>query len=735
MAVRYDTTLYAEEQSSAVVPSCTCSCLKTFFDYLISANRLFTTQSANLMVGQIVALANQAGYNLNVNDCKILAINATKPFYAITSNSTDTVYRAKIGDCYLSLKSVNSSAVTFSTLKSKECGDSMKLDFSVNGSAITFDTLVKRLYVTRSMIFDLGSFRDTASTKLIQNGPNQGRRMTNFIFDSLYTIPSSATIISGILSLYADSTGHNPPSYTDAHTTSSQSSPLKPVYMLRPATPWYYSSSGSVLNGWRTPSYTPNITSHFQNISVDITGTVERWFYTPSRGGDGFNAGMSLLDDAPYPYNGSPYNAITRYSTFCSQRNSSTSKRPTLDVTYRVPRSTTVARLQIDSCLSCDSVSSISCYSAITDTIVNPYVYGILGNYKPNKSYTYYSERGQSNPSAITNIKTDGAFADFASFWNFQGQGVKPQYNATKWVWNSEMTLFNRKGFELENKDPLGRYNSGIYGYGAALPVAVAQNSRYREVAFEGFEDYSYGTNTCDTLCPTGRHFDLSAFKVFIDSTQRHTGKYSLRVNAGDTISFASAVNGDSFTEPPLNFTLSSNTCISNYLTSIKSNQNALIPTFSPINNKRVVISMWVKESRDCKCESYTGNKILVNVIRSNGTSTYQFTPEGAIIEGWQRYEAVVELPSTTQNLSVSLISIGTSTVYFDDIRIHPFNSNMKSFIYHPLNLRLMAELDENNYATFFEYDDDGTLIRVKKETARGIKTIKETRTGLLKDN
>ena len=45
-----------------------------------------------------------------------------------------------------------------------------------------------------------------------------------------------------------------------------------------------------------------------------------------------------------------------------------------------------------------------------------------------------------------------------------------------------------------------------------------------------------------------------------------------------------------------------------------------------------------------------------------------------------------------------------------------------------------MAELDENNYATFYEYDDDGTLIRVKKETERGIKTIKETRSALLKE-
>ena len=58
----------------------------------------------------------------------------------------------------------------------------------------------------------------------------------------------------------------------------------------------------------------------------------------------------------------------------------------------------------------------------------------------------------------------------------------------------------------------------------------------------------------------------------------------------------------------------------------------------------------------------------------------------------------------------------------------------MKSYVYDPVSLRLMADLDENNYATYYEYDDDGTLIRVKRETEKGILTLKETRTALFKN-
>jgi hypothetical protein len=44
-----------------------------------------------------------------------------------------------------------------------------------------------------------------------------------------------------------------------------------------------------------------------------------------------------------------------------------------------------------------------------------------------------------------------------------------------------------------------------------------------------------------------------------------------------------------------------------------------------------------------------------------------------------------------------------------------------------------MAELDENGFATFYEYDDEGSLIRVKKETERGVVTLKETRSSYKK--
>ena len=148
------------------------------------------------------------------------------------------------------------------------------------------------------------------------------------------------------------------------------------------------------------------------------------------------------------------------------------------------------------------------------------------------------------------------------------------------------------------------------------------------------------------------------------------------------------------------------------------------------------MVSAWVSEGQDCKCTTFSNDSIVVTVVKSGGGfDAYTAKPAGPIVEGWQRIEAIIPVSSLATIVSVSMQTNGSYDTYFDDIRVHPYHANMKSFVYDPVTLRLMAELDENNYASFYEYDDDGTLVRVKKETERGIKTIKETRSTLLKNN
>ncbi len=380
---------------------------------------------------------------------------------------------------------------------------------------------------------------------------------------------------------------------------------------------------------------------------------------------------------------------------------------------------------------------TLTCYSAVADTSVDPYTYGLLGNWRPQRSYVYFNERTEASTGQSAYPRTSGTIRDFVSFWKKGASGGwQAQYDTTRWAWNSASTLFNKKGFELENTDALGRFNAVIYGFDDALTTAVAQNARYRETAYEGFEDYYFTGATCDTACSGERSFDFSSYKANLDSTQQHTGKYSLRIAAGQSAGISAATgpaNTDVFN---LSFNRSANSCVSGgqVLGSIRTNKDAILPVYSPLAGKSVVISAWVKEEKDCKGLTYTGNRIRISVKRATTSTVVMAAPKGGIIDGWQRYEQTIDIPADATELSISMEATGSSAVYFDDLRIHPYNANMKSFVYSPADLRLMAELDENNYATFYEYDDDGTLIRLKQETENGIKMIRETRSALLKD-
>lgn len=148
------------------------------------------------------------------------------------------------------------------------------------------------------------------------------------------------------------------------------------------------------------------------------------------------------------------------------------------------------------------------------------------------------------------------------------------------------------------------------------------------------------------------------------------------------------------------------------------------------VSTGEYLITAWAKEGTyDPNVTTYTAPQLSVvfNPNSSNPTIAGPFTPEGQIIDGWQRIEQPIIIPAGTVEIQILLEST-SGDVYFDDIRMLPFDASMKSYVYDPINMRLSAELDERHYATFYEYDEEGKLVRIKKETEKGVMTIQETK-------
>lgn len=164
---------------------------------------------------------------------------------------------------------------------------------------------------------------------------------------------------------------------------------------------------------------------------------------------------------------------------------------------------------------------------------------------------------------------------------------------------------------------------------------------------------------------------------------------------------------------------------------------NDCISDFAPVPGKEYLASSWVKLNLQANTfvAGYSGLAYQVIFYSATIPTTIQigspivFGSMGSFVDGWQKLEGKFAVPQNAVAMRVDLINnAGGAAAYFDDIRIFPIDATMKSYAYDPSNMRLMSELDENNYATFYEYDEEGKLIRVKKETEKGIMTIKESR-------
>lgn len=356
---------------------------------------------------------------------------------------------------------------------------------------------------------------------------------------------------------------------------------------------------------------------------------------------------------------------------------------------------------------------------------VNPYLTGIKGNWRPNKSWTFVGDRKYNKDRA--NPKEDGKFKEYYDFWAHNDLlGFTPDKSNKEWVWTSEVTEYSPFGMELENMDPLGRYSAARYGYSQTLPTAVASNTRHRQLWYEGFEEYGYiNTLYDDLLCPQFEMPYSMTFDEFVNTTPwldkdiSHTGNVSLRVDPADSLVQEIALNP-------------------NYVEFVPSNSKETYAPTAGIDDQIIpfrpspgdyVASMWIREENISGLDtSFDGSYMVIETEDDNGNITRnELHPTGLIIEGWQRVEVKITIPTDAEILRIKFKTEATKA-WFDDFRIFPYNGSMKSYAYDDRTLRLMAELDENNYATMYEYDLEGNLIRIKKETVRGIKTLQESR-------
>jgi hypothetical protein len=357
----------------------------------------------------------------------------------------------------------------------------------------------------------------------------------------------------------------------------------------------------------------------------------------------------------------------------------------------------------------------------------------------------YYRLPGGTTPATYTNVYNNspalifdpsGSGAQYPTPFRVRKKimlGKVGHYDGTdfeNWIKTRQATKYNWYGAELENKEEGIGYNSAVYGYNQQMPVCVAKNARSGEVLFDGFEDYAL-LQPIPSANESYTSLMYSPISAFLQS-----------YNAVNSLYKKSTLNGGTFN------IVTDDTHTGIY--ALKAISNSLIPlnalsmgmsdgySFKMTGNRKYVASVWLKPAsvaNNVALQGYTGDVSIIMDTTLAGLSanavTMALAPKSDIIEGWQKFEVTFDAPAAMKNF---VLKLGAG-FYYDDLRVYPFESNSKGFVYEPVTRKLMATLDENNYATFYEYDAEGNLVRTKKETEKGILTISESRSTHRKSN
>ncbi len=331
-------------------------------------------------------------------------------------------------------------------------------------------------------------------------------------------------------------------------------------------------------------------------------------------------------------------------------------------------------------------------------------------NLTENCDFSYNFEcRSLRNPSLVFDHATwnfgDGTpvvtYSDYSAPHVFASSGTYT-VSVTMTYTNSSTSTYSVTAYFMSAQDAAAAFSytesGGIYSFifeGADFDPNLYHNGTI-----------DFGDNTFEVI-PT----NLTNGALIATHSYAATGTYTVTLNHtitvdGQRCAFSTSLTIEVTELPPL-------PCCSN---------------FAPLVGERYWLSAWVLEESGIPVKNYNNTQIRVEFVNS-GAPDAVIIPSGELIDDWQRLVGDFIIPAGTTEIKIHLINTNASVdAYFDDIRVHPFNASMKSYVYDPETLWLTAELDDNNYATFYEYDNQGQLIRIKKETARGVMTIQESR-------
>ncbi|MEM7162995.1 MAG: hypothetical protein AAF487_11220 [Bacteroidota bacterium] len=312
----------------------------------------------------------------------------------------------------------------------------------------------------------------------------------------------------------------------------------------------------------------------------------------------------------------------------------------------------------------------------------NDFEIGARGKWRPQSSYSYLNERGLLTSYEASNAEEKNYNTGVYDMLLFDWENPD-NYNQYKET--SNITMYSPHGQVLEEQNIIDVKSAAKFGYNHMLPYLVAQNSDYHSCLFESFEKvYS------NEFLEDGLYIDPLAGEV--DNSEAHSGNASFKL-----------------------------------IPSKKGFKIHTVKNKSEILKQGGIVKLWVKSDRKDR-ENIENDLRLTSSFKGNSGYSNGFK-KVARSGDWALYEALIpEATLAETEFYINYIfRFPYESIHIDDLRIQPKHSQMASYVYDPLSFKLVASFDDQNFGLFYQYNEEGQLVRQLKETTRGIKTIQES--------
>ncbi len=378
--------------------------------------------------------------------------------------------------------------------------------------------------------------------------------------------------------------------------------------------------------------------------------------------------------------------------------------------------------------------ANIATYNLKPENSTNMFLTGEYGQWRAKENYVYKDvlKKGVIGTDRI--YSNAGIFSDKFYLINPWGKSFYPVKMTEHWQRGAYLTKYSPYGLPLESVDILNNPNSVHYGQpGYNYIISVINSSGSYDLMYNEYSNITYAKEFV-SLVASNAYLENCAFqsweyqlnissdpmvslgkdKSLITSEFAHSGKYSRNLSK----------------QPEINGKIAPKTIKVFNNIALPNNMLTTLPTYSDSDPERgIICKLWAKTNKQPLANQFTtpncNLKLILKDANAYSLENY-FTPIKQVGE-WTLYTA--ELLDWTKITTSADVYVSTTTttdeaIYIDDILIKPRNSGTQCFVYDYKKQRATDVLDDNHFAMHYQYNFEGNISRVMKETEIGMRTI-----------